>query len=156
MSNALKRRKVECEDDQTSIIRPRKLAHDAYTVGWVCILDSELDASRGLLDEEDEPLQPGTNDDNIYLLGRIGKHNVVIAYPGSYGANSASQTVTNMIRTFPNIRFGLMVGVGGGAPKPPDPKDPRNDIRLGDVVVSEPRGNHGKYFTPFRDFRSCR
>lgn len=122
----------------------RKLPHEAYTVGWVCVLDTELDAARALLDEEDEPLQAGTNDDNVYLLGRMGKHNVVITFPDSYGTNSTAQMATNMIRTFPNIRFGLMVGVGGGVPKPPDRKDPRRDIRLGDVVVSDPKGSHGK------------
>ena len=71
----------------------------------------------------------------------------MIVFPGSgtYGANATAQTVTNMVRTFRNIRFGLMVGIGGGAPKPPDPKDPLKDIRLGDVVVSDPKGNHGKH-----------
>lgn len=77
----------------------------------------------------------------------MGKHNVVIAFPGSstYGTNAAAQTVTNMLRTFHNIRFGLMVGVGGGAPYRPDPKDPWKDIRLGDVVVSTSKGSHGKH-----------
>ncbi|KAL6831272.1 putative kinesin [Trichoderma sp. SZMC 28015] len=42
-----------------------------------------------------------------------------------------------MMRSFPRIRFGLMVGIGGGAPDEPS-NDPRNDIRLGDVVVSCP------------------
>ncbi|KAF3934240.1 Ankyrin-1 [Dactylellina cionopaga] len=75
----------------------------------------------------------------------MGSHNVVITFPGSgtYGPNAAAQTVTDMVRSFCNIRFGLMVGVGGGAPKPPDPDDTRMDIRLGDVVVSSPKGNHG-------------
>ncbi|KAL8366135.1 hypothetical protein RB595_004758 [Gaeumannomyces hyphopodioides] len=40
-----------------------------------------------------------------------------------------------MIRTFPNIRIGLMVGIGGGAP------NRKHKIRLGDVVVSSPRGD---------------
>ncbi|KAL2008714.1 hypothetical protein VTN00DRAFT_6908 [Thermoascus crustaceus] len=47
-----------------------------------------------------------------------------------------------MLRTFPHIRFGLMVGVRGGAPNP-HPQDAKEDIRLGDVVVSGPRGSHG-------------
>lgn len=38
-----------------------------------------------------------------------------------------------MVLTFPNIRIGLMVGIGGGAPSE------KHDIRLGDVVVSEPQ-----------------
>ncbi|KAJ5935902.1 hypothetical protein N7454_005200 [Penicillium verhagenii] len=121
---------------------PRKLTHGDYTVGWVCVLEAEFDAARALLDEEDEPLQPGLNDDNLYLLGRLGKHNVIITCPESYGTSPAAQTVNNMIRTFPRIRFGLMVGVGGGAPKSPHSKDPKKDIRLGDVVVSEPHGDH--------------
>ncbi|OJJ40823.1 hypothetical protein ASPWEDRAFT_235243 [Aspergillus wentii DTO 134E9] len=121
----------------------RQLTHDAYSVGWVCVLDTEMDAARALLDEEDESLDPGAGDDNSYTLGRMGRHNVVIVAPDSYGTNPAAQTVTNMLRTFPKIRFGLMVGVGGGAPKEPDLEDTRKDIRLGDVVVSEPRGSHG-------------
>ena len=123
------------------------MTHDAYTVGWVCVLISELNASRALLDEEHEPLQTEEKDDNSYLLGQMGGHNVVITFPGSgvYGPNAAAQIVTNMARTFRKIRFGLMVGVGGGAPKPPHPNDPLMDIRLGDVVVSNPKGKHGMY-----------
>jgi hypothetical protein len=34
--------------------------------------------------------------------------------------------------TYPNVRFGLMVGVGGGVPRG------NPDIRLGDIVVSKP------------------
>jgi len=132
------------------IMDRRKLTHDTYTVGWVCVLPCELNASRALLDEEHERLQPGEKDDNNYLLGRMGKHNVVIAFPGTCGLNAAAQTATNMVRTFRSIRFGLMVGVGGGAPKPPDPEDPLRDIRLGDVVVSAPKGNHGKQYVQFR------
>jgi hypothetical protein len=37
-----------------------------------------------------------------------------------------------MLRSFSQIRFGLMVGTGGGAPSE------KQDIRLGDVVVSSP------------------
>ncbi|EWZ34381.1 hypothetical protein FOZG_12357 [Fusarium oxysporum Fo47] len=42
-----------------------------------------------------------------------------------------------MLRTFPNIRPRLIVGIGGGAPSP------KHDIRLGDVVVSVPFGAKG-------------
>ncbi len=42
-----------------------------------------------------------------------------------------------MLRTFPNVRICLMVGIGGGAPSP------KHDIRLGDIVVSAPRDGHG-------------
>ncbi|RYO83493.1 hypothetical protein DL762_006084 [Monosporascus cannonballus] len=134
-----------CNSGQPLMLRSRKLTHDAYTVGWVAVLHCELNASRLLLDEKHEPLQSGENDDNSYLLGRMGAHNVVITFPGSgtYGTNAAAQVVTNMVRTFRNIRFGLLVGVGGGAPRPPNSKDATKDIRLGDIIVSDPKGKHG-------------
>jgi NACHT, LRR and PYD domains-containing protein 3 len=47
-----------------------------------------------------------------------------------YGTIAAAIVVCRMRSTFPNIRFGLMVGIGGGVPSK------KNDIRLGDVVVS--------------------
>lgn len=50
---------------------------------------------------------------------------------GEYGNGSVAAAVleTNLLRSFPNITFNLMVGIGGGAPTP------SHDIRLGDVVV---------------------
>ncbi|KAH7173109.1 hypothetical protein DER46DRAFT_596919 [Fusarium sp. MPI-SDFR-AT-0072] len=38
-----------------------------------------------------------------------------------------------MMHSFPNVRIGLMVGIGGGVPSK------KHDIRLGDIVVSAPR-----------------
>ncbi|KAJ5161552.1 hypothetical protein N7492_006944 [Penicillium capsulatum] len=99
---------------------PRKLNHDDYTVGWVCALYCGLDAARALLDEEDEPLKPAFHDASLYLLGRVGKHNVVITLTGAYGTNPATQAVTNLVRSFENVRFGLMVGIGGAVPPMPN------------------------------------
>lgn len=45
----------------------------------------------------------------------------------------------NMRRTFPQIRIGLLVGIGGGIPD----LAKGVDIRLGDVVVSQPAGEYG-------------
>ncbi|KAJ5826711.1 hypothetical protein N7447_003474 [Penicillium robsamsonii] len=120
-----------------------KLTHDDYTVGWVCVLECELNASRALLDEEHERLPAAEKDDNAYLLGKMGGHNVIIAFPAVYGVGAAAQTATNMIRTFRNLRFGLMVGIGGAAPNPARFGRPGEDMRLGDVVVSEPKGDEG-------------
>ncbi|KAM5342906.1 hypothetical protein ACJ41O_013872 [Fusarium nematophilum] len=44
------------------------------------------------------------------------------------------------MRSFPNIRIGLMVGIGGGAPSA------KHDIRLGDIVVSTRDGGKGGVF----------
>ncbi|KAE8336703.1 hypothetical protein BDV24DRAFT_168005 [Aspergillus arachidicola] len=119
-----------------------RLTPDAYTVGWVCVLGSEQDAARALLDEEHARL-PTPHDDTAYIVGRMGKHNVVIARPIGQGKANAADVAVNMTRSFPQIRFGLMVGVGGGATTSPGPYGGTRDIRLGDVVVSKPQGKHG-------------
>lgn len=111
------------------------LTYEDYTVGWICAIRIEETAAKAMLDEVHEPLPQRRNDTNIYILGRIGKHNVAIScLPArKVGTHSAAITATNMIRTFPFFRFCLMVGVGGGVPS--DTKG----IKLGDVVVSVPR-----------------
>ncbi|KAL3462915.1 Pfs domain protein [Aspergillus heterothallicus] len=120
---------------------PSRLPCDAYTVGWVCIISVEHDAARAMLDEEyDTPSTPG--DSNAYIVGRIGSHNIVIARTNIAGGCPATQVVTNMLRSFRNIRFGLLVGIGGGATTAPRPRKP-TDIFLGDVVVSKPEYSHG-------------
>ncbi|KAK1254223.1 hypothetical protein MKX08_008218 [Trichoderma sp. CBMAI-0020] len=113
-----------------------------YTVGWICALSTEQIAAAAFLDEQHAPLedQP-SHDSNNYILGSMGKHNVAIAVlPLEYGTASASNVATNLLRTFPNIRIGLLVGIGGGAPSD------RHDIRLGDVVVSAPSAGNGGVF----------
>ncbi|KAF5979002.1 multiple ankyrin repeats single kh domain-containing protein [Fusarium bulbicola] len=112
-----------------------------YTVGWICALTKELVAAKSFFDEEHavtlDVQDPADN--NSYSFGRMGKHDVVVAsLPMSvYGTVSAATVAGDMLRTFPNIRVGLMVGIGGGAPSP------QHDIRLGDVVVSAPSGTRG-------------
>lgn len=117
----------------------RTLTHDAYTVGWICALPTELAASITMLDEEDSLLPSPRSDPNTYTLGRVGQHNVVMAClpVGHTGTNPAATVAAYMKNSFKMIRFGLMVGIGGGVPSA------KNDIRLGDVVVSEPNKRSG-------------
>ncbi|GES58921.1 hypothetical protein ATEIFO6365_0003020400 [Aspergillus terreus] len=120
------------------------LSPNEYQVGWICALPLEAAAATALLDEEHPSLDQDPGDTNAYTLGRIGQHNVVIGcLPlGSMGESSATAVAKDMLRSFPNIKIGLMVGVGGGAPGPPSEK-PEDDIRLGDIVVSKPGPGHG-------------
>jgi hypothetical protein len=114
-----------------------------YTVGWICALSTEHVAARAFLDEKyDRPDCVSQNDNNIYTLGRIGKHRIVIAVlpDGEYGTAAAAGVARDMLHSFPNIRFGLMVGIAGGAPSL------KHDIRLGDVVVSASRAGKGGVF----------
>ena len=91
-----------------------------------------------MLDEIHPKSKKENGDDNEYTLGRIRVHNVVIAClpAGLMGNGPAAIVANNMRRSFP-IKFGLMVGIGGGV------WSKKGDIRLGDVVVSQPTGTHG-------------
>ncbi|KAF4436311.1 hypothetical protein F53441_13292 [Fusarium austroafricanum] len=115
-----------------------------YTVGWIAALPIELAAARALLDEEHtepESFHPPQSDSNNYTWGRMGRHNIVIASlpAGAHGTTSAATTATELVQSLPQLRFGLLVGVGGGIARPNDGQD----IRLGDVVVSQPDGTSG-------------
>ncbi|PWY86555.1 purine and uridine phosphorylase [Aspergillus sclerotioniger CBS 115572] len=119
------------------------LRNSDYIVGWICAITTEYVAAQAFLDEgHDRPDYVSTNDNNDYTLGRIGKHDVVIAIlpDGGYGTASAASVARDMLHSFPNIRVCLMVGIGGGAPSP------KHDIRLGDVVVSTPHEGYGGVF----------
>ncbi|KAM3546273.1 hypothetical protein ARSEF1564_000761 [Beauveria bassiana] len=118
----------------------RQLSNKAYVVGWICALETEYVAAQVFLDEKHAPPESvATNDNNDYTLGRIGKHNTVIAVlpGGEYGTAAAATVARDMFHSFTNARIGLMVGIGGGAP------NAKHDIRLGDVVVSVPQNGLG-------------
>ncbi|THY80731.1 hypothetical protein D6C95_09389, partial [Aureobasidium pullulans] len=111
-----------------------------YTIGWICAITTEYTAACQFLDKEHSlPTRVAANDSNGYTLGEMAGHNVVIAVlpRGEYGLSSAASVAANMLNSFPNIRVGLMVGIGGGAPTS------KNDIRLGDIVVSSPKDQIG-------------
>jgi len=117
----------------------RLLSREKYTVGIICARTFELLAVSATLDEQhgSELQKPG---DNEYLFGRIGPHNVVVACTYTElavdGQTPAASVATHMMRSYP-IKFGLLVGIGGGVPSK------RKDIRLGDLVVSDPNDIHG-------------
>ncbi|KAI1748985.1 hypothetical protein F4782DRAFT_515304 [Xylaria castorea] len=81
-----------------------------------CAVEEELVAAQELLDEEHDLLEISINDNNGYTFGRIGKHNVVVAalLNWQYGLVSAASVARDMIRSFLNVRVGLMIGIGGG------------------------------------------
>lgn len=119
-------------------------SRDLYTVGWIAALPLERAAAIAMLDEKHgkpvDFVQPH-NDTNSYTWGHIGEHNVVIASlaAGVYGTTSAASTALPMLSSFPQIRIGLLVGIGAGIARP----DQGRDIRLGDIVVSQPDGRSG-------------
>lgn len=104
----------------------------------ICALEFELSAVRYLLDREHLTRQGPPGDANMYVLGELSGHNVVLTcLPGSQGKGAAAVVATNLARTFSSIKWRLLVGIGGGVPSK------KHDIRLGDVVISMPDGQHG-------------
>ncbi|KAJ6052763.1 hypothetical protein N7460_003297 [Penicillium canescens] len=113
-------------------------SHDSYRVAWICPLEVEQIAALEMLDKEHKRLPQPSGDTNVYNLGSINNHNVVIVGLPQAGNCPAATVVTQMRRTFPNLKYGLLVGIGGGVPVKTD----CGMIRLGHVVVSEPTGTH--------------
>ncbi|TVY66091.1 hypothetical protein Focb16_v011143 [Fusarium oxysporum f. sp. cubense] len=106
-----------------------------YSVGWICTSSYDYAAAPVLLDKvHPKPSYISRADNNHYTLGRMGQHNVVITVLPTNGPDCvpAAHVATSMQRSFPNIKFGLVVGTAGGAP------NNKHDIRLGDVVIGAP------------------
>ncbi|KAL2869045.1 nucleoside phosphorylase domain-containing protein [Aspergillus lucknowensis] len=118
------------------------LRYEQYSVALISALPIEILAVELLLDrvhKKDVLIRGGSN---LYTLGSICNHNVVVTClpSGGYGTNSAAKVVTEMRSKFQSIHYGLLIGVAGGAPSP------KHDIRLGDVVVSKPERGKGGVF----------
>jgi hypothetical protein len=96
-----------------------------------------------MLDVEHEQV---TNNKHRYIAGQIRDHNVVIGIQSKIGTSAAADLAARMRRACPNIKFFLIVRIGGGVPSYGAAGD-INTIILGDVLVSSPRGNHGGVFT---------
>jgi nucleoside phosphorylase len=113
------------------------LTNESYTVACICPMGVEMAAVAAMLDET-HPDLPSTRDMNSYTLGRIGAHNIVVAVMPEIGNNNAAMVATQLLNDFKSIRFGLLVGIGGGIPV-----EDEFDIRLGDIVVSKPTATFG-------------
>jgi nucleoside phosphorylase len=100
--------------------------HEDYQIGIICALAHEKAAVEAMLDEEHPRLKRKEHDVNDYTLGRIGVHNVAIAClpAGLLGNGPAAIVAKDMECSFP-IKFGLIVGIGGGV------WSKKADLRLG-------------------------
>lgn len=109
-----------------------------YKVAIICAIEYEMTAVRCMLDKEHPRHRLQHGDPNMYILGELSGHNVVIAcLQGSQGKGAAAVVATNLARSFTAIEWRLLVGIAGGVPSV------KHDIHLGDVVISMPEGQHG-------------
>ncbi|KAK4225293.1 vegetative incompatibility protein HET-E-1 [Podospora fimiseda] len=117
---------------------------DSYSVAWIAALPIERAAAEAMLDDEHATptgFIKHQSNTNIYTWGRVGEHNLVIVSlaAGVCGTTSATITASHLLASLRFIRIVLLVGIGGGIARP----DEGRDIRLGDIVVSQPDGTTG-------------
>jgi nucleoside phosphorylase len=114
-----------------------------YHVVWIAVLAIERRAARLMLDREHDgrfPMERG--DDYVFFAGEMADHNVVIATlpeGREYGTGSAAALASQVKKFFPNLWFGLLVGVAAGLPNLD--RKPKLDIRLGDILVAVADGD---------------
>jgi nucleoside phosphorylase len=115
-----------------------------YTVAWIAPLEIEVQAALQMLDKVHTGgflVSPG--DDYVFHAGEIQGHNIVIAMFAAgqpYGTSSATSLASHVRKSFPNLWFGLLVGVAAGLPNLAC--SPPRDIRLGDVIVALAEGDY--------------
>lgn len=115
----------------------RPATREGFTIAIICALTLEADAVEAHFDETYDRLsvryrkQPG--DDNAYVNGRIGAHNVVICYMPEMGKKSAASAISSMRVSYSRIEVALLIGICGGAPYP----STNEELFLGDVIISD-------------------
>lgn len=123
---------------QTELVsRAKPPSRRPFTVAIFCALTLEADAVYELFDEvwdrRNEGFNNAAGDDNVYTLGRILHHNVVLVHMAGMGKGAASQAASGIRYSYPDIKLALLIGICGGVPSSVDD----NDLILGDVVISE-------------------
>ena len=115
---------------------------ELYAVVWLAPLEIEAQAALRMLDNRHRGRFPmGRGDEYVFQAGDVCGHNVIIAtLPAGqeYGTGSAAALASQVKKFFPNLWFGLLVGIAAGLPNLS--RSPPLDIRLGDVLVGLPTG----------------
>ncbi|KAI0875631.1 purine and uridine phosphorylase [Hypoxylon argillaceum] len=113
-----------------------------YTVIWFALLDTDARAALHVMDNVHEGRFPmSRGHDYVFIAGDVLGHNIVLAtLPAGqeYGTGSAAALASQAKAFFPNLWFGLLVGVAAGIPNLS--RRPARDIRLGDILVALPDG----------------
>src|SRR5271169_2238040 len=116
---------------------------ELYTVAWFAPLEIEAQAALRMLDNRHRGRFPmGRGDDYVFQAGDVCGHNAIIAtLPAGqeYGTGSAAALASQVKKFFPNLWFGLLVGIAAGLPNLS--RSPPLDIRLGDVLVGVGEGD---------------
>src|SRR5579871_802930 len=114
---------------------------DSPTVGIVTALPREFKAVVAMLEDPTVVDLSNKGANQTYVLGALpaknGKHRVAVLLLPDIGNNSSGIGAALLTGSYPSIECVFMVGIAGGVP---DPSDPSEHVRLGDVVVSGREG----------------
>jgi nucleoside phosphorylase len=112
------------------------------TVGIVTALPEERAAMLAMFERTFSWSFEGQGAGLVYDLGELPAHGggrqVVALALADMGNNIAAARGTLLLQHFPDVEAIVMVGIAGGVPSPEKADD---HVRLGDVVVSDRRGN---------------
>jgi nucleoside phosphorylase len=111
------------------------------TIGIITALPKEYVAVEVLLENKLDVKVPGQGAGRRYLIGEIptvrgDSHSVVLSL-AEMGNNLAATRATLLLEHFPTVMSIIMTGIAGGIPSPEKPDD---NVRLGDIVVSNKMG----------------
>jgi hypothetical protein len=114
-----------------------------YTVGWIYAVTTEFIAAQAFFNEKYNQVKTITdNNNNNYTLGKIGKHNVIIAIlpTSKYSITSAVTIVRDVLYSFLNIYFKLIVSISGNI------LSTKYNICLRDIIINTYSNRKGSIF----------
>ncbi|VUC37985.1 unnamed protein product [Clonostachys rosea] len=111
----------------------RPASRDEFRIAIICALSREADAVILLFDQQwDESYGRAEGDRNSYTTGRIGHHDVVLAYLPDMGTQNAAAAAASMRSSYCGLKVAFLVGICGAVPKIGDAH-----VMLGDVIISD-------------------
>jgi nucleoside phosphorylase len=120
----------------------RKLQLTDVTIGVVTALPEEYAAAKQILGCDHEVTAPGKGSGRTFVIGQIrarggGQHVVALAPLPDMGNNMAAIAATKLLQHCSGADHIIMCGIAGAVPNPDEPED---HVRLGDIVVSGRQG----------------
>lgn len=109
-----------------------------FEIAVLCALEIESDAVEASFEEVydgSHTYRKVDGDHNSYTTGRIGNHNIVLAYLQGMGKRISASSAANFRISFPRIKLCLVAGICGGVPTIIKP-DESIEVLLGDVIIS--------------------
>ncbi|KAF5598606.1 pfs domain-containing protein [Fusarium pseudocircinatum] len=111
-----------------------------FRAAIICALPLEFDAIRSLFDfnwlEKHHHYGKLKGDTNHYINGRIGDLDVIVLLLSSMGKVSAATAAASLKCSYTELEVVFLAGICGGIPEVRSPNGGKQEVLLGDVIVS--------------------